>query len=217
MESPLCPIANGSDLQLIETLAYHPGQGLVRRSRHLRRMERSAQALGMRWDRAAAEAQLTQITGDQPRRCRLTLDTQGRFTLTTAALTPTAGPWRIALAQTRLDSTDPWLRHKTTRRALYDQARATLPKGVDEMIFQNEQDALCEGTITNLFLTTRDGRRITPPLQAGVLPGILRETLIEDETYTEAPVTLSDLHSARALHMGNSLRGLIPALLVGPS
>jgi len=77
----------------------------------------------------------------------------------------------------------------------------------------NERDELCEGTITNLFVTLDNGDILTPPLSSGVLPGILRETLIENGTAREVVIDHALLHAAKTLHVGNSLRGLIPARL----
>jgi 4-amino-4-deoxychorismate lyase len=216
MESPLCTAAelrSDPDFRLIETLSWRPGAGFAHLDRHLARMGRSALALGIRFDAAAARALLEGHVGDEALRCRLTLDAQGRLDLTSAPLgAPTTG-WTLAIAEERLNSDNIWLRFKTTRRAQYDQARATLPAGVDELLFLNERDELCEGTITNLFLTLADGSKVTPPLSSGVLPGILRETLLTSGEVTERTLTLDDLQNAREIHMGNSLRGLIPTRL----
>lgn len=213
MESALCPPAE-SGFRLIETLGYRPGEGFVRRELHLTRMTRSAAALGMPFDPAQAVAALEAVAGDTSLRCRLTLDALGSVDLTTAPLEETPPIWRVAVARTRLSSDDPWLRHKTTRRAIYDQARAALPDGIDEWLFLNERDELCEGTITNVFVETAEGRHLTPPVEAGVLPGILRQTLLEQKQVIAAPVTLTDLQNARTLSVGNSLRGRIMAELV---
>ncbi|MEX0366759.1 MAG: aminotransferase class IV family protein [Ruegeria sp.] len=212
MESALCPPTEPG-FRLIETLGYRPGQGFARRDRHLARMARSAAALGILFDPTRAKAKLKEAAGDTALRCRLTLDPSGSFDLTTGPLTETPPLWRVAIAETRLASADVWLCHKTTRRALYDTARANLPDGIDELLFLNERDELCEGTITNLFIETDTGH-LTPPLTSGLLPGILREELLEQKRTAEAPLTLTDLAKARSVHVGNSLRGLIRAELV---
>ena len=213
MESPLRPPVE-PDFRLIETLGFWPGQGFVRQDRHLNRMARTAAALGLPMDRNVAREVLMETPADAPMRCRLTMDAAGKFDLTTAPLTENPPIWRLAVSETRLASDDIWLRHKTTRRALYDTARAAMPKGVDELLFLNERDELCEGSITNLFIETRDGARLTPVLSSGLLPGILREEVLEQEEYAEAVLTLNDLKQAQSVFMGNSLRGLIPAELV---
>lgn len=213
MESPLRPPFE-PDFRLIETLAYRPEQGFVRKTRHLDRMARSADALGLPFSGTQAVAALSSVNGRNDLRCRLTMDASGTFELTTAPLEKNPAKWRMAIAGHRLKSSDIWLRHKTTRRAIYDDARAAMPPEVDELLFLNERGELCEGTITNLFLGMPDGRCLTPALSCGLLPGILREEMLEKDSVTEARLTLTDLQKARTVHMGNSLRGLIPVELV---
>ncbi|MES0863053.1 aminotransferase class IV family protein [Ruegeria sp. SCPT10] len=212
MESPLCPPVE-PDFRLIETLGFQPGQGFEREDRHLNRMSRTASALALPFDREAARGMLSEVECDVALRCRLTMDVAGQFDLTAAPLADKPPLWRIAVADTKLSSDDIWLRHKTTRRVIYDTARASIPRAVDELLFLNERGELCEGSITNLFLETRDGRHLTPKLSSGLLPGILREELLEQD-FAEAVLTLNDLKDAKAVYMGNSLRGLIPAELV---
>ena len=108
----------------------------------------------------------------------------------------------------------PRLAHKTTDRALYDRARAALPAGVDEYLFLNERGEAAEGTITTLFFDLGDGLR-TPPLSSGCLPGCLRAELLATGRAREEPLPASLLPRAK-LWMGNSLRGLIPAVLPAP-
>ena len=195
-------------LRLIETLAWD-GTAPLREERHLARMAGSAGALGWCFNEEAACAALRDGRGG-PARLRLTLDGDGRFAVTEGPLPAPAALWRIAVHAVRLDSADPWLRHKTTRRALYDEARAALPEGVDEWLFFNERGEACEGTITNLFFDRGEGWR-TPPVACGCLPGILREEMLERGAREEV-LRGEDLPKVR-LAVGNALRGLVPAAL----
>lgn len=213
MEGSLRPPVD-PDFRLIETLASRPGQGFVRQDRHLARMARSASVFGIPFDNAAALEAMKQGQGNAPLRCRLTMDAGGSFDLSTGALSVNPPLWRVGTAKARLSTSDLWLRHKTTQRAIYDAARASLPAQVDEVLFLNERDELCEGTITNLFLTMPDGQCLTPALSSGLLPGILREELLGNNEVTEAVLTLTDLRNAQTVHVGNSLRGLIRAEMV---
>ena len=213
MESPFPePVPDGT--RLIETFGWSPEVGVRRLERHLARMGRSAAVFGFPLDEDAARGRLAALSGTAPLRCRLTLAQNGALDLTTAPLAPAPDrPWRVAIHPRTLRSDDPWLAHKTTQRALYDAARTDLPVGVDEWLFLNERGEICEGTITNLFVSLTDGRRLTPPRSAGLLPGILREELLETGQILEARVTLAMLAEADKITLGNSLRGEIPSQL----
>ncbi|PVA11400.1 4-amino-4-deoxychorismate lyase [Pelagivirga sediminicola] len=214
MENPLCPPADPG-FALIETMRWTPGGGIAHRARHMARLARTARALGIT-PRGVSSA-LDAITSSGPLRVRLTVDAEGRTNLTSApfqALGPDAR-WRVAIHPQRLDAADPWLRHKTTRRAVYDAARAALPRGIDEWIFLNEGGAVCEGTITNIHIRpAEDAALLTPPRACGLLPGIGREVLIASRRARPARLTLQDLEQAHAIYVGNALRGLIRAELV---
>ena len=74
---------------------------------------------------------------------------------------------------------DKLLRHKTTRRAVYEAARAEYPAAeADEVLLLNERGEACEGTITSVFLDDGSGILKTPPISCGLLAGVLRTELI---------------------------------------
>lgn len=212
MEKPFCPDAAGHPTldptcRLIETFGFRPGQGIARRGLHIARLAASAEELGFLFDKAALIAELDAITGEAPLRCRLTLSQDGAIDLTTA---PMPDPWRVAtfiISDIRLPSGDPLLRHKTTRRTFYDQARAALPEGVQEAVMLNERDEVCEGTITNIAITTPEGDRLTPPLSSGLLAGVYRQSRLNRGLLREATLTLADLKDATSINLINSLRG----------
>jgi 4-amino-4-deoxychorismate lyase len=211
LESALREGGRDESLRLIETLRWD-GARLVRGPRHLARLARSAARLGWPCDLAAAEAALRAGRAG-PARLRLTLDREGRIEVAEGPLPPDAEEWRVRLAGVRLQSGDPWLSLKSTRRAAYDAARADLPPGLDEVLFLNEADEVCDGTITTVFFDRGDGLR-TPPLRCGLLPGVLREEMIETGQAREAVLRADELPKVR-LWLGNSLRGMIPALWLG--
>ncbi len=212
MESPLCPPSDPG-FRLIETFGYVPGDGCVRLSEHLARMARSAGVLGITFDEGLARQSANELQSATALRCRLTLDRDGAIELTASHMATTKSQWILAVAPERLVRSDPWLRHKTTRRETYDNARANLPEDTDELLFLNEQDEVCEGSITNVFVEMLDGRHLTPPQACGLLPGVLRQSLIESGEFEEQVLTKVDLYEAKQVYVGNSLRGLIPAIL----
>jgi para-aminobenzoate synthetase/4-amino-4-deoxychorismate lyase len=119
---------------------------------------------------------------------------------------------RVGMAADRLDPGDPFLRHKTTRRAIYDGAFVEAQaSGLDEAIFLNRRNEVAEASRHTVFVD-KGGRLLTPPLACGVLPGVLRRSLLESGAAVEALVTPVML-SACPLWLGNSLRGLRRAVL----
>ena len=98
---------------------------------------------------------------------------------------------------------------KTTDRTFWTGARD--PDSF-ETVFHDEAGFLTEGSFTSLFVE-RGGRLLTPPLARGLLPGILRERLIEAGEAEEADLVAADL--ARGFLIGNAVRGLLRARLKG--
>lgn len=212
MESPLYETA-GPDLKVIETLRYAGPDGFVRLDLHVARAARTCARLRFAFDERAMRAALASVAGDQPARCRVTIGQGGEIAVETAPLAPAADLWCVSVAAETLTSNDPWLALKTTRRDVYDRARAAMPEDADEAIFLNEHGALCEGTITNIFVPRGDVL-LTPAQACGLLPGVLRQALLESGAAREAFLTLDDLRDGQGFFVGNSLRGLIPAKLL---
>ncbi|MGH1412735.1 MAG: aminotransferase class IV family protein [Pelagimonas sp.] len=209
MESPLCPTE--PEFRLIETFAFKDDQGIPRLSLHLARLSNAAEALGIEFDKNRAVELLDALSGGD-KRCRLTLDKNGALDLDLAVMPAPSTQWTFRIHPTRLDASDPWLRYKSTRRELYNSARSSLPTGLDEFVFLNQQGAVCEGTITNISITTATGDRLTPPLASGCLPGTYRQSRLNKGLLREATLTLSDLAAATSINLTNSLRGSVNAV-----
>ena len=201
-------------LKVIETLRFEQGAGFIRLQRHMARCAATCARLGVPFQPAQMIKALQGAAPPPLARMRVTVDLDGGLEAMAAPFAPQAPGtvWRLALSPHRLDPADPWLQVKTTRRALYDDARACAPDDIDEVVFANTAGRLCEGAITNLFFDFGDGL-VTPPLSDGLLPGVLREEMLATGACREASVALADLPQARRLFVGNSLRGLIAATL----
>jgi len=199
--------------ELIETLRWEPCEGFARLTRHLDRLYASAQEMGFVCEANTVRAALDSCAPAQtPLRVRLTLAGDGSVKVAAAPFEPLPedAVWRLSIASTPIDSGDLLLRHKTTRRQVYDAARAEFPREeTDEVVLLNERGEVCEGTITNVFVDIGESALMTPPLRCGLLAGVLRGEMIEQGKAKEAVLTVADLRRAKAIHAGNSLRGLI--------
>ncbi|NDA84794.1 MAG: bifunctional aminodeoxychorismate synthase component I/aminodeoxychorismate lyase, partial [Burkholderiaceae bacterium] len=73
-----------------------------------------------------------------------------------------------------------------------------------------------EGGRTSVFVRKEPkGPWLTPPLSAGVLPGVMRLAILADPTMNarEANLTINQVMSANEIMLCNALRGMIPAHL----
>lgn len=206
------------DYGLIETLRW--SGGYVRLALHIERLAASAAALGFRFDQEKAlgqlgEAQASFPTGED-RRVRCELRRDGALQITTAPMPPSADDTlRIAVTSWRVDAGDPFLRHKTTRRAIYERAfTEAAAQGCDDALLLNRRGFVTETSRSSIFVE-HDGLLLTPPLEHGLLPGVLRRELIETGAAREAPLRLDDLRQAERWFVGNSLRGLQIAGIAG--
>lgn len=206
---------------LFETIRVTRDSGCCFLDRHLERLRASACALGFPWSSEAARHALEQVLDVLPEsesgiwRVKLQLDPCGAFQVQSASLAPLPTPVRVRLAPHRMAAGDFLLRHKTTRRAQYDAAwHEAEAHGAFDMLFRNEYGNITEGGRSNVFIKRR-GQWVTPPVDAGVLPGIMRGVLLEDPQWNavEAPLSLQDLLEAEAIVVCNALRGVLPAVL----
>ena len=201
-------------VELLETLAWTPQRGFELLERHLARLRRSAAYFGLRCDRGAAVAALEEsVHGrDAPRRVRLVLDAQGRFHAASSPLPAALPIVRAALAPAPVDPSDVWLYHKTTRRGLYEDARAARPD-CDETLLWNRAGELTEGTIANVVVQI-GARKVTPPVRCGLLPGTFRAELLAGGQISEGVIRVEDLRRVREFWTINSVRGWQRAVLV---
>ena len=197
---------------LIETMAFDPEAGVALIERHLARMKASAETFGFPFDRHAARNELQAATFRlrAPAKLRLLLASSGAIAIEVAPLPAPLAELRVAVVPLPVAPADFRLRHKTTDRRFYDDARGAH----DEVVFADPDGCLTEGSYTSVFVP-RGGTLVTPPLVRGLLPGVLREELLESGRAVEGDLTAADL--ANGFFMGNALRGLIPSVAVAKS
>jgi para-aminobenzoate synthetase/4-amino-4-deoxychorismate lyase len=204
--------ARQQPIDLIETMAFDPEEGLALLERHLARVTASATALGYRFDRHSARNELQAATFRlrEKARVRLLLAQSGAMAIEVAPIpAPFDRPLRVAVVPLPVDIRDYRLRHKTSDRGFYDAAR--IAAGTDEVVFVRPDGLLTEGSFTSLFVPRDDGKLLTPPVGVGLLPGVLRAQLIDSTRAVESNLSADDLPPQ--FFVGNALRGLMPAVV----
>lgn len=208
--------AGGHDL--IETMRVEPGGEVKLLALHLDRLEASAAQLGFACERTAIEARIAALLADTPgdRACklRLLLARGGELLLETAPLEDARSTPAVVIALPHPTVPGDWrLRHKTTDRGFYELAREEAARrGATEALLVREDGQVTEGAWTSVFVE-QGGALLTPPLALGLLPGVLRRSLIEAGRAREAALRLADL--ADGFLIGNAVRGLMHARLAG--
>lgn len=203
--------AAGGGFDLIETMRFDPVDGVMRLDAHFARLKASAERFGFRFDRHAARNSLQTATFrlKTAARIRLRLSPGGAVAIEVTPVPAFATvPVPVRIARLDVAADDFRLRHKTSARDFYDEARTG--SGAPEVAFVNAEGFVTEGSMTNIFVE-RDGKLLTPPAELGLLPGVLRAELIERGQAVESHLRAADLEGG--FFIGNAVRGLVPAQL----
>ena len=128
---------------------------------------------------------------------------------------PLLKPWRWCLG--RVHSQDPCLQHKTSQRDIYSRARKSVAeahKGENvEPLLVNERGEITETDIANVVFKIA-GQLYTPPHHCGLLPGVMRDALLQQGKIQEQVLRLEQLADVEAFYLINDLRGWREALLL---
>lgn len=197
---------------LLETMAFDPEDGVRRLELHLERLNDSAKALGFAFDRHAMRNELQAATFHLRERSRLRLlvSRLGNIVIEVREhLTWPEAIMQVAVVPRNAEADDPRLCMKTTDRAIYRDALRR--GGTYEVLMRDKEGYLTEGCFSSIFVERGD-KLLTPPLSRGLLPGVLRRSLIDLGEAVEADLTMADLD--QGFFIGNSSRGLVAATLL---
>lgn len=197
--------------ELIETIRWAGDFFLL--DLHLQRLEDSAEYFNFRFDRENVRDQLRRFAASFEKnschRVRLLLSRSGSIAIASEPLTTLSTPALLLICPEKTDSSDTFLRHKTTWRPLYDRVlKDARARGFIDALFFNEQEEATECAIHNLMIA-KDGKFVTPALSCGLLPGVYRRYLMSRHPeIKESIVTLEDILNADRIFIFNSIRGL---------
>lgn len=219
-------------LGLFETLRAWNGRPTLL-DRHRQRMRASAHALGLVLDDAQfpdeqAALALLSATGATDHRLRITLtgglsNADGRESMlwmTAGPLpSPPKGPGAVATSTLEVAASDPLARHKTLNywrmRSTHEQAAI---RGDDEVLCVTPDGRVHQGTRTNIVYV-ESGVILTPADDGPVLPGIMREVVMEHAqkhglSVRREPTPLERLREADEAFLTSSVRGIVPLIQV---
>jgi branched-subunit amino acid aminotransferase/4-amino-4-deoxychorismate lyase len=96
------------------------------------------------------------------------------------------------------------------RLALLQEATAA---GCDELIQIDKGDRVCEGAVSN-FAFRIDGQWRTPPITAGILPGVIRALAVEKCGVVVKDLSRADVLSCEAAIVMSSLKIALPVAAI---
>ena len=199
--------ADPEPFSLLESLVLEHGR-LPYLEQHLARCAASAAVLGVRFQAGPVREALLRTARETPQarhKLRLLVEADGAFRIESHPLPPLRRTTlRLALDSSPVDSSDPFLSHKTTRRSRFEAALARFPEAHDVLLY-NERGELTECCFGNLVLR-KDGQLLTPAATCGLLPGIYRQRLLARGILREAVLRREDLRTAEALWRINAVR-----------
>ncbi|RDU24520.1 4-amino-4-deoxychorismate lyase [Anaerosacchariphilus polymeriproducens] len=89
------------------------------------------------------------------------------------------------------------------------EKQTSIKKGFDEPVFLNSKGMLTEGATTNLFFV-KDKKLYTPSIECGLLPGTIRDYLLEKYGARELVIFPEDIKKYDEMFITNSLMGIMP-------
>ena len=205
------------DFSLLETLALEDGVYKLL-DRHLSRARNSACYFGFRWNEAEVLEALDDVKCSHPSglwRVRAIIGRNGEVSAESSPLEIRTTPLTVKFAACPVDDRDPLLFHKITDRSRYE-ADLERCRPCDDVILWNNRGEVTESTVANVVVFS-DGKNWTPPREAGLLGGTLREELIASGELHERIITKQELEAVRSFALINSVRGWMEARLPATS
>jgi para-aminobenzoate synthetase/4-amino-4-deoxychorismate lyase len=207
------------EFSLLETMLRTADGDVTLLAEHLERLQSSAEYFDFPFDRAAIESKLAALSGTlaiaTSHRVRLLLHRNGEISIGAEPADRQAASrtFRLAVAMSPVNTQDPFLYHKTTRREVYDRALAAAGD-CDDVLLWNEERNITECSIGNVVVRF-GGALWTPPVSCGLLAGTFRGNLLKEKVIQERIIGVSDLADAEEIYLINSVRGWIACELVG--
>ncbi len=206
------------DFSLLESILWSRDEGFFLMNYHMKRLVDSAEYFGYPADIEFIEKRLHEsvsgLAADIAYKIRLLVNREGEIEIVQEPLITedTDTTVKVRLASDPISDKNIFLYHKTTLRHFYDSALRKHPD-CDDVIFYNERKELTESTIANIVLDL-NGELFTPPVVSGLLAGVYRAHLLEQETIKEKVLNISDLQTCNSLYVINSVRKWRRAVLV---
>lgn len=192
--------------QLLETLRLESGNYFLLEN-HFTRLKASADYFSFPLNLAKVMEALNNIKKDHPSgnwKVRITVDERGNIEAEAQPFT-VCTHYKARLAKAPIDAENVFLYHKTTERTIFAKHLSVLPATYDDVLLWNERNEITEFTIGNIVVE-KAGKRYTPPISSGLLPGTFRQELLKQGMIEEKVLYVNELPSFERIWLINSVR-----------
>lgn len=198
------------EFSLFETILWTKDEGYFLLDKHLARLKDSAEYFDFEFLEEVVRKQLSVISEQwsvvsgqsSGIRVKIILDKFGNLTSEVKEINSQNKIFKVCLASQPIDSSNVFLFHKTTHRAIYEKSTQ---EGFDDVLLFNEKDELTEFTIGNLVVE-KNSEFFTPPTSCGLLAGTFREHLIETGKIKEKVIYKNEINNFEKIYLINSVR-----------
>lgn len=194
------------DFKIVETILMKDGE-LQFAQQHFDRMKKSAQEFGFVFNE-----DILKFQSEKDCILRILLDKQGDFETQVLPLDELKSN-KIEVSKSPINSKEKMLYHKTTYRPWYEASMKKIKAGeIFDEIFFNEKGELTEGARSNIVLQI-NGELFTSSVECGLLNGVMRQELLNQNKIKEKVLYLEDLQKAEKIFCVNSVRGIVEVLV----
>ena len=209
-----------SPMTLIEAIRWDDGWCSL--DDHLDRLEASATYWSFTFDRSAIERELRELEPSLVGQAKVRVEcgAGGDFDVTAEAAPgrwvkgpgPSVEPVTLVIDTEPINDSNPRVYHKTSDRRSITR-RLDRHAGCDDVLMVNSRGRITESSIANaVFLI--DGEWLTPPVDDGLLGGVLRGQLIDGGVLRERSISIPEALNADAVALVSAVRGWRPAVFV---
>ncbi|MFJ7747814.1 aminodeoxychorismate synthase component I [Peribacillus sp. NPDC097295] len=195
--------------QLLEALRLENGKYFLLEG-HIERMVQSADYFDFLLSDKALRNKLNEyasLHSDTLEKVRVLVSEKGEIKVSGQVIDGLNPELSVIVAESFVNSQNPFLHHKTTNRDVYDQFKRRHPV-FDDVLLWNEKGDITEFTNGNVLVKI-NGELFTPPLESGLLAGTYRQDLLKRNEVQERKIKKVEMYTAEEVWFINSVRGRV--------
>ena len=190
------------NFNLIETILIKNNQPQLY-FEHLKRLKKSCKELGFKFNNNLLNQKF-----ENNKIARIVLNKNGEYEIQYREIDEIKTR-KIIISDEKIYSQNSFLYFKTDFKPWYQKSYDLIKKKeIFDTIYFNEKDELTEGSRTNILIL-KNNELLTPKLSSGLLNGIMRQKMLEENKIKEKILHYEDLITSDKIFLINSIKGML--------